>query len=477
MAVGLETPEIVTHTAEKPYFYATPDVLPGSCIQFSTYLLGQTLGKGMAVKVYEELQVEEDKLVSTGDVVKLCQFPLLQTDIDLLLDRFPRIFKRQPDKAELVIDLTQFSADEIAGLQQLLKPEAGLVKAANSSAPHIQVWERQMVLRQILGDAIVASMPSPGLNHAARTSLSWDELERIYRYVRVEPKLSFQHSLEKIASAKLYQDMQKQANPLVSLGHVLQALNDASVIIRDLKPQHLFPYGLAQVIDFGLAQIGDEMLEDSPVGTPAFVAPEVLQQQYSIASDSYAFIKSLFYALTKQSTRQIEPTTIGDITKYPAIDLGVNQSGEKLTIANTLPEQIKLAIENNLECEANDLDNCYGQVVAVFEQFMQFALHNNPAWRINNFPLAAQLFSDLLNPDEKIRALATKMFEVYQELVLHGATNSAYPISQLRDLAVTHGEQVKRVARQLFPTSNGLIEPIENIINLLTKTATACKLS
>ena len=86
------------------------------------------------------------------------------------------------------------------------------------------------------------------------------------------------------------------------------------VIHRDLKPGNMFvvapqhePVRL-ELLDFGIAQIGDdaELTQAGAImGTPAFMAPEVLAgAPANVASDVYGFAASIYFALTGSPPRE-----------------------------------------------------------------------------------------------------------------------------------------------------------------------------
>ena len=86
------------------------------------------------------------------------------------------------------------------------------------------------------------------------------------------------------------------------------------VIHRDLKPGNMFvvapqrePTRL-ELLDFGIAQIGDdaELTQAGAImGTPAFMAPEVLAgAAANVASDVYGFAASIYFALTGSPPRE-----------------------------------------------------------------------------------------------------------------------------------------------------------------------------
>lgn len=71
----------------------------------------------------------------------------------------------------------------------------------------------------------------------------------------------------------------------------LSALHDRGVIHRDLKPANIMidGRGRARIADFGIAALADGIHQTSQAGTPAYMAPEVLDgRPASVQSDLYA---------------------------------------------------------------------------------------------------------------------------------------------------------------------------------------------
>ncbi len=91
---------------------------------------------------------------------------------------------------------------------------------------------------------------------------------------------------------------------LVQAYHALVAVHEGGVIHRDIKPDNFMvsKTGLVKLMDFGIARgHGSEGLTTSVFCTPAYAAPEVLDNQPpSPATDRWAFAVTAFQCLTGQ---------------------------------------------------------------------------------------------------------------------------------------------------------------------------------
>jgi hypothetical protein len=89
--------------------------------------------------------------------------------------------------------------------------------------------------------------------------------------------------------------------PMLDVAEALEAVHEADLLHRDVKPANLFRTreGRGVILDFGLAYLDDRTrLTDSGmvVGTPAYMAPEVLSgSRAGPAADWYAWGISLFW--------------------------------------------------------------------------------------------------------------------------------------------------------------------------------------
>jgi serine/threonine-protein kinase len=97
---------------------------------------------------------------------------------------------------------------------------------------------------------------------------------------------------------------------------VLSAAHAKGIVHRDIKPENIFltTDGRVKVLDFGVAAIRDEALQDASItqsgaslGTPAFMAPEQArgrQSQVDARTDIWALGATLFYCLTGRHVHQ-----------------------------------------------------------------------------------------------------------------------------------------------------------------------------
>jgi len=94
------------------------------------------------------------------------------------------------------------------------------------------------------------------------------------------------HLLERMAHKNLYSE-QDAARIIFQLSDVCKAMHDKGVIHRDLKPENILfatrePDSPIKVTDFGLSKYVDNAWAknlQTPCGTPAYVAPEVLMRK------------------------------------------------------------------------------------------------------------------------------------------------------------------------------------------------------
>lgn len=86
----------------------------------------------------------------------------------------------------------------------------------------------------------------------------------------------------------------------LAAGRGLAAAHDAGIVHRDFKPENVLctASGEARVSDFGLARTGEEDGDGTLCGTPAYMAPEVLERDAATtASDQYSYCVSVYELL------------------------------------------------------------------------------------------------------------------------------------------------------------------------------------
>lgn len=112
-------------------------------------------------------------------------------------------------------------------------------------------------------------------------------------------------SLEKLISASGPLDVVRAAQVIAEVGEALEFAHDHGVIHRDVKPANvmLARGGRAKLGDFGLAFRSDPSdsfyLNDEPVGTAFYIAPEVVRGKPATPqSDLYGLGATLYFLLT-----------------------------------------------------------------------------------------------------------------------------------------------------------------------------------
>lgn len=109
---------------------------------------------------------------------------------------------------------------------------------------------------------------------------------------------------EPLDAAVSGRDLQARLQLFVRMTAVIIPLHRVGIVHGDLKPGNVIidPNGRAFLIDFGLSRAqGPQTVRDThgPVGTPAFMAPELLRgESSSIAGDIYALGVTLFWLVT-----------------------------------------------------------------------------------------------------------------------------------------------------------------------------------
>jgi len=100
-------------------------------------------------------------------------------------------------------------------------------------------------------------------------------------------------------------DVRQVAAWIVVAAEGLHAAHDAGVVHRDVKPSNLFfeRSGRVVLLDFGIVSLGSHRtlgVDGSPLGTPAFMAPEQLDPhcEHDRRTDVYGLAATLYHFLT-----------------------------------------------------------------------------------------------------------------------------------------------------------------------------------
>jgi len=91
---------------------------------------------------------------------------------------------------------------------------------------------------------------------------------------------------------------------LSAIARALDSAHALNIIHRDIKPSNILitPEGVPKIMDFGVAQVPDDMFQTragQAVGTPAFMAPEQVRgREVGPKADQYAFAMTLYKIFT-----------------------------------------------------------------------------------------------------------------------------------------------------------------------------------
>ncbi|MGE5187277.1 MAG: protein kinase domain-containing protein [Acidobacteriota bacterium] len=135
----------------------------------------------------------------------------------------------------------------------------------------------------------------------------------------------------------------------VRAGRGLAAAHEAGIVHRDFKPENVLctPDGEARVSDFGLAGIAEDVPHERAIlGTPAYMAPEILRGQgATAASDQYSFCVTVHEMLTGE-----RPVDRSSAAPRVAARRGGAAAGEGIA-RDALPAWVARVLERGLASE------------------------------------------------------------------------------------------------------------------------------
>ena len=131
-----------------------------------------------------------------------------------------------------------------------------------------------------------------------------------------EGKFNYYLVTEYCMNGNLFDFIRKSPNLIsesrasVILFQILSAINychSKKIIHRDIKPENIMldmkltsGYPLVKIIDFGTSKIIENEYENEFIGTPYFIAPEVIKKQYNNKCDLWSIGVLLYFIITKK---------------------------------------------------------------------------------------------------------------------------------------------------------------------------------
>src|SRR5260370_33328184 len=138
---------------------------------------------------------------------------------------------------------------------------------------------------------------------------------------------------------------------LAQIASALQYAHDRGILHRDIKPSNILLRAddYAYVADFGIAKALDETsgltLTGSVIGTPEYMAPELLEQPASPSSDIYALGILLYPMLTGRAP--FEGKTPLVVLQKQAQEVPVRRSWLNPSISHLAEQVVLRALEKD----------------------------------------------------------------------------------------------------------------------------------
>ncbi|MBL4660326.1 MAG: serine/threonine protein kinase [Alcanivoracaceae bacterium] len=214
---------------------------------------------------------------------------------------------------------------------------------------------------------------------------------------------------------------------LIDLCHALQFAHDKHILHRDLKPGNIqiLPTGQAKLLDFGIARSQDTGLTASGffIGTPKYLAPEILQNTiHTQSSDCYSLGLLAYTMLSGNnpfSAATFEAAMTKQLTLKPALLHELNPK---------IPEKLSQVIDKYLEKNPDNrpstpdlLKNTLQQLTAPAQLNKKIIPNKNPD--PSNSDAATLIFTEKTNKSKK-RLMATTTLLLFTAIAVFTYTNT-----------------------------------------------------
>ncbi|ELP91473.1 protein serine/threonine kinase, putative [Entamoeba invadens IP1] len=150
-------------------------------------------------------------------------------------------------------------------------------------------------------------------------------------------------------------DIKLRVKYMIDAAKGISYLHTNGILHRDIKPDNILIFSLdinekvnAKLTDFGTSRNVNMMMTNMTftkgIGTPAYMAPEVLnRKKYKKPADVYSFAMTMFEVFLWEFSFKEEQF------KYAWSIADYTSNGKRLPIPNTVPENLKLLIQNSWE--------------------------------------------------------------------------------------------------------------------------------